>query len=200
MKPFYILIILSFICLGCSYSGVKQECDSISASGAGIEMSQAQPIEAKGLSNFYKVSDDIYRSAQPEEGGMTSAKALGIKTVLSLRETELDSELNRNEGTDLNLIHLPIRTSKVNIQDIKNAMRVIRDAPKPILIHCRHGADRTGLIVAMYRMVFENWPKACAKSELVNGDFGYHSIWQNVPKEIDKADIAAIQAEILGNQ
>ena len=199
MRFYLFIIILSFFCFGCVSASDKQECEALTKS-SGKTLPKAVAIEAAGLPNLYKVSDIVYRSAQPEEGGMTSAKNLGIKTVLSLRETELDTDLDRKENTGLNLIHIPIVTNDVKYQNILDAMRVIRDAPKPILIHCRHGADRTGLIVAMYRMVYENWAKPCARAELVHGGFGYHSIWRNIPKEVDNADIPAIQKELFGDK
>ncbi|MBQ1926407.1 MAG: tyrosine-protein phosphatase [Proteobacteria bacterium] len=196
MKIIYILIILSVFCFGCAPKVDIQECRQLSNSSNDGIQSPAKALEANGLSNLYKVSDDVYRSAQPEEGGMTSAKALGIKTVLSLRETELDTDLNHNENAGLNTIHLPIVTWDVEDKNIIDALRIIRDAPKPILIHCRHGSDRTGLIIAMYRIVFEGWSKSCAKAELMHGGFGYHSMWSNIPKEIDDADIPAIRKEL----
>ncbi len=156
--------------------------------------SWAVPVSAEGLPNLHKVSDDLYRSAQPEKHGMTSAKALGIKTVLSLRETELDRSLNENEGTRLNTIHVPIVTWNVKDRDIIKALRVIHEAPKPVLVHCRHGADRTGMIVAFYRIIYEGWSKEKAKDELVNGGYGYHSVFGNILREIDDANIEKIRA------
>ena len=96
-------------------------------------------------------------------------------------------------------MHIPIVTWSVEDENIMDALKVLRDAPKPVLIHCRHGADRTGLIVAMYRVVFQNWSKGCALNELMNGDFGYHSIWGNIPKELESADIDAIKSELFGS-
>ncbi|MBO4351805.1 MAG: tyrosine-protein phosphatase [Proteobacteria bacterium] len=192
----YLFILLGLLCVGCSQKNEGCKVWSQIADDPTSPL-RAVPVEAPGLPNLFKVSDDLYRSAQPEVGGMTSAKKLGIKTVISLRETELDRELNEKEQTGLNLIHLPIVTWNVRDENILDAMRAIRDAPKPILVHCRHGADRTGLTVAMYRIVYQGWEKSCAKQELVNGGFGYHAIWINIPKEIDNADIDAIR-QILG--
>ena len=187
---------LSFSAIACAPVSAERECMASLSAARNIDAAWAAPIEAEGMSNFYQISPDVYRAAQPGKGGMTSLKKLGIKTVISLRETQKDPALNEAEGTDLNLIYLPIATSKVSEQDIIAALRVIRDAPKPILIHCRHGADRTGLISAMYRIVFQGWSKACAKEELVNGGYGFHTIWTNIPKKIDEVDIEKIKAEI----
>jgi protein tyrosine/serine phosphatase len=76
------------------------------------------------------------------------------------------------------------------------ALRTIRDAKGPILIHCWHGADRTGLISAMYRIVFQGWSKEDAIEELVNGGYRYHSIYRNIREFVRDADIESIKRMI----
>lgn len=153
----------------------------------------AVPISAEGLPNLHKVSNDLYRSAQPLANGMTSAKNLGIKTVLSLRDTEFDGMLNKQENAQLNLVRVPIIAWNIKDESIIEALTVIQNSPKPVLVHCRHGADRTGMIVAFYRIVYQNWTKEQAKDELVNGGFGYHSIFTNILIKIDRADIDVLR-------
>ena len=48
------------------------------------------------------------------------------------------------------------------------------------LVHCYHGADRTGLIVASYRVIYQNWDLNEAKREMQQGPYGYHSVWKNI--------------------
>jgi len=195
IKKIFLSTVLIFSFVGCS---------SISADNAsefGVETRNpkwAQPIQAEGLDNLFKVSDDVYRSAQPTEGGMTSAKNLGIKTVISLRDTELDKDLNASENAGLNTIHIPITTWHVTDDEILKALVILRDGPKPVLVHCRHGADRTGLIIALYRIVYQGWAKEEAKDEMLHGGYGYHSIWTNIPREIDHADIDTLRQALLG--
>ncbi|HEX7917405.1 hypothetical protein [Rudaea sp.] len=50
-----------------------------------------------------------------------------------------------------------------------------------MLIHCWHGADRTGVVCAAYRMVVQGWSKADARAEMFDGGFGYHAVWRNIP-------------------
>ena len=78
-----------------------------------------------------------------------------------------------------------------------NALRLLSDESQgPFLVHCQHGADRTGLVVAMYRIVFQGWTKEDAIAEMVDGGFGYHSIWSNLIQFIKKADIEKIKKEV----
>ncbi len=181
----------------CAPSSVERECVAwINSCSPDIDTSWAEPITAEGLPNLFKVSPDIYRSAQPTKGGFKSAEALGIKTVVSLRQSERDQALNSADGTSLNLIHVPLVTSRISDENIIEVMKILRDAPRPILIHCRHGADRTGLMSAMYRLIYQNWDKSCAKEELLNGGFGFHTMWRNIPRKIDEVDVAAMKKEI----
>ena len=57
----------------------------------------------------------------------------------------------------------------------------------PVLVHCQHGADRTGTMCAMYRIIHEGWSADDAIDEMENGGYGYHSIWVNLPRFIRKS-------------
>ncbi|MDQ0394656.1 tyrosine-protein phosphatase [Labrys monachus] len=78
------------------------------------------------------------------------------------------------------------------------ALRAIRRhrSRGPVLLHCQHGADRTGLVCALYRILDENWSKADALAEMKRGDYGYHAVWGNIPTYLRKADIAMLRAAI----
>ena len=105
-----------------------------------------------------------------------------------------------DKSGDLLLRNVPMHSWNTHDEDIISALRIIHDAPKPILVHCRHGADRTGLIMAMYRVVFQGWTKEQAKKEMLEGGYGFHAVWVNITRRIDKADIAAIRARIFREQ
>jgi protein tyrosine phosphatase (PTP) superfamily phosphohydrolase (DUF442 family) len=156
----------------------------------------AEPLSVEGLPNLFRVTPQLYRSAQPDESGMVNASKMGITTVLSLRVSNDDPELSR--GTGLSLRRVPIYTWNIGEDDIVSALRIIRDAPGPVLVHCRHGADRTGLIMAMYRMVFQGWSKEEAREEMLDGGYGFHTVWANIPKLIERLDVAAIRARVQG--
>lgn len=54
--------------------------------------------------------------------------------------------------------------------------------------------------MAMYRVVFQGWTKEQAKKEMLEGGYGFHTIWINITRRIDTADIAAIRARIFKKQ
>jgi len=132
----------------------------------------AQPIYLKGLPNLHKVTPAIYRSAQPSSEGMTMAESLGIKTVINLRHKD-DTDIAKNTG--LKLRHFPLQGYWINDARIKKALAVLMDETNhPVLVHCKHGADRTGLLIGMYRVAAQGWENEKALDELKKGGYHHH--------------------------
>lgn len=148
-------------------------------------------VEVKNLKNLYKVSDDLYRSEQPNTAAFIELKGLGIKSVLNLRTTEADDEFIGNTGIKPFLS--PMDAGKFSDKEIIATLNIIKDAPKPILVHCRHGSDRTGVVVAMYRITFQGWTKDEALNELLNGGYGFHKTYDNIPEYIKNVNIDIIK-------
>jgi len=63
-------------------------------------------------------------------------------------------------------------------------------------LHCQHGADRTGLITALYRIVYQGWSKDQALEEMLQGGFGYHAVWGNIPDYIRNIDSAWLKQAV----
>lgn len=146
--------------------------------------------------NLYRITPKLYRSAQIEAKDVTLLKSLGIKTVISLRAFHSDDELLANSGIQHKRI--PVLTWKITDDDVVIALRAIRSAEKdgPALLHCQHGADRTGLISAMYRVLYQNWTREQALEELQEGNYGYHEMWKNIPEYLAAVDIEAIRRRV----
>lgn len=154
----------------------------------------AERIDNMELDNFYKVSDSVYRSEQPGAEEFEQISRFGIKSVLNLREDKSDTGLLKS--TRLNYYEIKTVTTRISDREVISALRVIEHAPKPILVHCKHGADRTGTVMAMYRIIYQNWPKSKALDELKKGSYGFHSRYRNIPKYVLTADTAYIRREI----
>jgi hypothetical protein len=69
-------------------------------------------------------------------------------------------------------------------------------ANRPLVIHCQHGADRTGAIVALYRVVVQDWSKADALREMDEGGFHHSSLWRNLDDYVLKANVEALRREL----
>lgn len=146
--------------------------------GRQAETTSVEPpfkIELAGFDNLYKVNADLYRCEQPDKAGMKNLQNIGIATVLNLRSKRNDRK--EAKRTDLVLARVPINTWKMSYGDIVESLQKIDSAEKPIAVHCLHGSDRTGVVIAAYRMVNENWPKEAAIHEFKEKKFGYHENW-----------------------
>lgn len=167
--------------------------------------SWASPVAASpGLPNLYRVNASLYRSAQPSRTGFVFLEsrpslAVGdppINTVVSLRAFNNDSSLVATSSV-LRLEEISFKTWHPEDEDVVKFLRIATTpALQPVLVHCRHGSDRTGTMVAVYRIVVEGWTKAQATDEMVRGGFGFHPMWQNLLRYIDALDVDAIRAEV----
>ena len=155
----------------------------------------AQPLSLAGVPNLNKVTDSLYRSAQPTAEGMQNLEALGIRKVINLRAFHSDSD--EVAGTNLLNEELSVKTWHIEDEDVVRVLRIVREpANGPYLIHCLHGADRTGTMIAMYRMVVQEWPREEAIEELVDGGYGFHSIWWNILTYLKDVDVQAIHSQV----
>jgi protein tyrosine phosphatase (PTP) superfamily phosphohydrolase (DUF442 family) len=156
--------------------------------------SWAEPIEVAGAPNLHKVSEGLYRSAQPTAEGMANLKELGIKTVVNLRSLHSDRDEIGASGLDYE--HIRMKAWHAEDEDVVRFLKIVTDpARAPVLVHCQHGADRTGTMCAIYRLVVSGWSKEDAVNEMTKGGFGYHAVWSNLPKYLEKLDVDAIKAK-----
>jgi len=154
----------------------------------------AQPVALPGVPNLHAVSDSLYRSAQPDRSGMQNLKKLNIKTVISLRAFHSDQALLANTG--IGFEHIPMAAWNPEYQDAVRFLRLVTDpARSPVLVHCQHGADRTGVMVALYRIVVQGWNRHDAIREMVGGGFGFHAIWFNLAPWLNELDIDALRRD-----
>ncbi len=155
----------------------------------------AEKVTITRLKNLYKISDDVYRSEQPNKNEFERLEDYGIKTVLNFRRLKENSR--KAKGTQLQLERLPLRAAEIDEEDIINALQIINNAEKPILIHCWHGSDRTGVVSAAYRIVFDNWSKEQAIKEFRQPQFGYHEKWYpNLVELLNNLDVPKIKSSL----
>lgn len=159
----------------------------------------AQKIQAKNFNNLYQVDSNVYRSEQPTRNGMHEIETLNIKSVLNLCNSHNDNyEAKR---TQLFLIHIPINTWRISYKDLVTALQEIKNSPKPMLIHCLHGSDRTGAVLAAYQMVFKNWSKEDAIREFRYGGYGYHeNYFPNILELLESIDIDQLKNDVENNE
>ena len=114
----------------------------------------AGKVEQAGLPNLHRVTADIYRCAQPTAEGLLAAEKLGIKTVISLRA--FHSDRDEVKSTQLKRERISFNTWHPEDEDVVRFLKLVTNpANGPFLIHCQHGADRTGTMVAICRIAVQ---------------------------------------------
>jgi protein tyrosine/serine phosphatase len=154
------------------------------------------PLKREGLSNFYKVSEDLYRAEQPTALGIKELKKMGIKTIVNLRAFHSDKD--EIGDTEIAYEHIYFKTWHPEEEDIVRFLKIVTDKNRmPVLVHCQHGADRTGTMCAIYRIAVEGWSKEAAIEEMTKGDFGFHGIWENLIQFIKDLDIEDVKKKAM---
>ena len=122
-------------------------------------------------SNFAPVAPGVWRSNQPTNARFSRYKAMGIKAIVNLRGEDDQAHylFERESCEQLGLIlintkiHARTAASRRRIIEVIDALRT---APRPMLFHCKSGADRAGFVAAMYQMIFDDQPVEVAMRQL----------------------------------
>ena len=167
------------------------------SSAASVERKSEWAVPVSSAHNLFRITPNFFRSARLKRRDVPLLQELGIKTVVSLRAFHSDEEVL--EHTNIKLQRVPMLTWAIGDKEIIAALRAIKEAEKDgaVLLHCQHGADRTGLVAAMYRIVFMGWQREHALEELLNGGYGYHSMWKNIVKYLRNVDGEKIKQALL---
>ncbi|GBE00115.1 hypothetical protein BMS3Abin07_02162 [bacterium BMS3Abin07] len=129
-------------------------------------------IEEQG--NFYAITPgEAYRSGQLDRDELEYyIGRYHINSILNLRGSNPDAQWYIEEvkvSKELNVRHYDISlsaTSEPGDKDVQRLMEVFKSAPRPILIHCKGGADRSGLVAAMWKVIVDGESKSVAESQL----------------------------------
>ena len=159
----------------------------------------AMPVAMEGAPNLHRVTDRIYRSAQPNAVGFRNLAAVGLRRVINIRRTIDDAPLAA--GTDLQLHHVMMMTRAIREEHsarVVEALSALRQAEArgPVLIHCTHGADRTGTVIALWRIIYQGWSREAALAEMTQGGFGFYLIWLNLTRYVEAVDLAELKARV----
>ncbi|HXW93955.1 MAG TPA: dual specificity protein phosphatase family protein [Terriglobales bacterium] len=136
--------------------------------------------ELPGLPNFGRVTDTLYRGAQPDPGGFRVLKEMGVGIVVNFRDDrrEIAAEKRQVESLAIRYVSIPwnARDDPSSAQVVQ-FFELVRTNPKTkIFVHCRRGADRTGAMIAAYRIAVEHEAVTEAVSEM--RQFHYDWFWR----------------------
>lgn len=126
-------------------------------------------VEAPGVLNFHTVNEHLYRGAQPSADGFKSLAKLGIKVVIDLREGRQHAELEKKlvESAGMKYVNIPMRgLNAPTDEQMATVFALLGDSSGwPVFVHCKRGADRTGTVVACYRISHDHWQNEKALKE-----------------------------------
>jgi protein tyrosine/serine phosphatase len=128
-----------------------------------------QPAENKKLPNFHEVNSKLYRGAQPAAGGVQQLAGLGIKTIVNLRGRGEVVRKEEAEARAAGLRYFSVPFAGMGSPDdaeINQVLSIINSAAnQPVFVHCKQGVDRTGMVIAIYRITHDGWTSEQAKAE-----------------------------------
>lgn len=136
---------------------------------------------SKDLPNFGCVSTNIYRGAQPTEEGIKELARRGIKTIINLRSDDENARLEESQAqaSGIKFVNIPLgnwlgpKDSK--IAEVMNLLNAPEN--QPVFVHCKRGADRTGTVIAVYRISHDQWAAKQAQTEAKSYSFGWWQFW-----------------------
>lgn len=153
--------------------------ESCVATQPGAPYPEKQAGVPHGIQNFGQVTPTLYRGAQPTYDGYRELKGLGVEVVVSFREEKGENAHERRavEALGMRFVSIPwnaFRTPTDN--QVRGFLEVFRANPgKKIFVHCQQGRDRTGTMVAVYRIASQHWCTDSAVNEM--RAFHYHHFW-----------------------
>lgn len=139
-----------------------------------------QRLHVAGIPNVGKIDEHLYRGGQPRDGSLTHLRELGITTIVDLRgENSSLRERERREAEALGIrfISIPVGGFSQPARDqISSFLSLfVGQFPETVFVHCRLGEDRTGVFIAAYRIIVDNWTVDEAIKEM--HFFGFNRLW-----------------------
>jgi protein tyrosine/serine phosphatase len=151
----------------------------------------AKPAAHDGLPNLHQVSPALYRGGQPSREGLQQLPQLGVRTVINARGEDSEPD---PVPPGLQYSCIPMSPWSVNDDQTVAFLRIATDPSRtPVFVHCKNGADRSGVLCAMYRIVVQGWTKDEAIDEMTRNGMGYHNLYYGLLEYIRQADIAKIR-------
>jgi protein tyrosine/serine phosphatase len=125
------------------------------------------------IKNFGQMDERFYRGAQPKDSDFNDLAALGVKTVIDLRDDSQSSEKRSVEALGMRYVNIPMSDSVYpKAEQIDTFLKLTNDPSiGKFYVHCAGGRHRTGVMGAVYRFNHDHWNYDQAYAEMKNYDF-----------------------------
>jgi protein tyrosine phosphatase (PTP) superfamily phosphohydrolase (DUF442 family) len=164
--------------------------------GCAAQQASNAPAPVIKIKNFGQMDARFYRGAQPKENDYRDLAALGIKTVIDLRDDPEQYERPMVESLGMRYVHIPMISKKYPTQQATDDfLKTVNDpATGKFFVHCAGGRHRTGAMGAVYRFEFYNWNFDQVYKEMKQFDF-YTSWGHGAFKDFVKDYAARVQEQ-----
>lgn len=141
-------------------------------------------VSKRDLSNFHAVHPYLYRGGAPSYAGLDELKRLGVKTIVDLRTTPVTIAAEHQHVAKLGIQHTNIPMGNMSIPSLEQQRQVLAAIVEaehdpnraPLFLHCAHGSDRTGFMVAAWRVQHDHWSVLEASAEMLSDGFLVHKL------------------------
>jgi protein tyrosine/serine phosphatase len=144
-----------------------------------------------GIANLDQVNPHLYRGGQPNRLGLQYLHHLGVRTIVNLREPRDTwvAEADEARALGMNYINVPAGGfERPKTANVNKVLSIIEQAEAPVFVHCQHGCDRTGTIIACYRIRHDGWTSRKALQEArTYGMYWWEIYMQSFVKAFEKS-------------
>ncbi len=184
-RSLFLRLCKTFLAVGCFAAGPCISSAQITASAPTPPAiartsfgAPAEKLKIAGVPNAGKISDVLFRGAQPSAQGLAELKKLGVTAIVDLRGSRRPVAWERGQAELLGMrfIDIPVRgwSPPSNAQVAEFLKLFQQDPTQKVFVHCYYGQDRTGVMVAAYRIAQQNWTPDQAVAEMDSFGFHYH--------------------------
>jgi tyrosine-protein phosphatase SIW14 len=125
-------------------------------------------VSVPGIPNFHQVNDHVFRGGQPAAEAWPSLARLGVKTVIDLRREDEHSTAVEGQAVaaaGMNYFNVPMKGVVAPTNEQIAKVLELLNSQEPVFVHCKRGADRTGTVIACYRIAHDRWERKQALNE-----------------------------------
>lgn len=141
-----------------------------------------------GMENFIEVRPGLYRGGHPDAASLDHLKSLGVTRIVNLEigdfleafPWQISAELEQASARGITELRFPMSAFEPALSDrfdrqMDQIVAILKSASatQPVYVHCKHGQDRTGLVMGLDRVVNESWKPQIAHDEMVK--IGFHT-------------------------
>jgi len=149
-----------------------------------LRSAYGEKLKLAGLPNGGKIADVLFRGAQPRAEGFDQLKNLGITVIVDLRADDSNKiawERRQAESRGIRFVNIPVSGWSPPTNDqVAQFLSLFKNEHEKVFVHCRYGEDRTGVFVAAYRMVHDEWSPNDTIKEMYF--FGFNGFWHPAMK------------------